>query len=89
MEIKWSEEKNEILKANKDRNISFEIIKEKILNLDFLDVIQNTWKYSHQKIFIIKHNNYIYKVPFVENEEENYIFLKNAFQDRVLNKKYN
>lgn len=89
MDIRWSEEKNEILKANKDRNINFEIIKEKILNDDFLDIIQNIWKYSHQKIFIIKHNNYIYKVPFVENYDENYIFLKNAFQDRILNKKYN
>ena len=87
--IRYSYKKNEILK--KDRDISFEDVILTIENGDLLDDIThpNKEKYLNQNIFIIlvKIKNYIYLVPYVENNEE--IFLKTIIPSRKMNKKYN
>ncbi len=80
MKIKWNEEKNNFLK--KERGVSFS---ELIYYGEIIDVIKNT-NYENQKKFIIKYKNYIYVVPFVENESE--IFLKTAFKSRKFKKEY-
>ena len=72
----------------KERGVSFEEVELKILEKDILDIIlhPNKKKYPHQKIFIIQIGQYVYAVPFVENEDE--VFLKTIFPDRKLTKKY-
>ncbi|SFV90484.1 hypothetical protein MNB_SV-4-1378 [hydrothermal vent metagenome] len=87
--IRYSLEKNEILKASRD--ISFEDV---ILALEdgcLLDDIEhpNKEKYPNQKIFIILVviKDYVYLVPYVEDETS--IFLKTIIPSRKMNKKYN
>ncbi len=83
----WSEEKNQKLKD--ERNISFEDIEKAILEKKVLDIIPhyNKEKYPHQKIIIVKLNNYIHYVPFVIDWDK--FFLKNIIPSRKLNKIYN
>ncbi len=86
MEIKWNNEKNEVLKS--ERGLSFEEVLDKISAGDILDIRTppNLGKYPHQKAFVIKINNKYCYVPFVENE--NGIFLKTIFPDRRLKKEF-
>ena len=68
----WSAEKNEHLKN--ERDVSFEQI---IMHLEggyLHDVLENPNqnKYGNQKILMVELNNYIYLVPFVEQDE--YVF---------------
>ncbi|MEK7396885.1 MAG: BrnT family toxin [Candidatus Poribacteria bacterium] len=82
----WSEEKNQLLKS--ERNISFE---EAILHIsagDLLDIIEHTnpEKYQKQRIFVVKMKDYAWLVPFVETEDE--IFLKTIIPSRKATKKY-
>ena len=86
MYFNWNVEKNEILK--KERKISFEEVVWSIDNGELLDVIEhkNKGKYENQKIFILKMNNYVWLVPFVENEEK--IFLKTIIPSRKATKEY-
>jgi hypothetical protein len=84
--IKWNEEKNLLLQN--DRNISFEIVAEKLKNGDIIDDIinPNNQKYSNQRIFVIEINAYIYFVPYIENENE--VFLKTIYPSRKFTKIY-
>ena len=84
--IDWNTEKNERLK--KERNISFETISEKIISKDIIDIIKhpNHAKYPNQKVFIIEVNDYIYYVPFIEDEDK--IFLKTIIPSRKATNKY-
>jgi uncharacterized DUF497 family protein len=82
----WDEEKNELLK--RQRNISFEIIVIQIERGKLLDVLEhpNKEKYKNQRIFVVEYENYVYLVPFVEEEEK--IFLKTIIPNRKATKKY-
>jgi len=82
----WNKEKNLLLKET--REISFEQIVMHIEQGDLIDIIQhpNSEKYSNQKILIINVKNYIYTVPFIENEKER--FLKTIIPNRKFTKKY-
>lgn len=82
----WNKEKNLLLKES--RGISFEQIVVHIEQGDLIDIIEhpNSEKYAHQKILIVNVNNYIYTVPFVENQNER--FLKTIIPSRVFTKKY-
>jgi hypothetical protein len=84
--INWDKKKNVILKT--ERNISFEQIKEKIMNGEIIDDIQhpNINKYENQRLFVVKINRYIYLVPYVETEKE--IFLKTIYPSRKFTKIY-
>ena len=85
-QIKWNPEKN--LQLQQERKISFEEIIWHLGQGKLLDVIAhpNPTKYPKQKIFIIRVNNYVYLVPFVEDEQE--IFLKTIIPSRKMTKKY-
>ncbi len=79
----WNSEKNK--KLIKERKVSFEICLIKIESNDILDILNNI-NYPNQKIFVLKIEEYVYLVPFVENENE--IFLKTIIPSRKLTKKY-
>ena len=88
MYFDFSPEKNKILKES--RNISFEEVIEELESWEnVLDLIPhfNKEKYPHQKIFIVRIKNYVYYIPFVQNDDE--CFLKNVIPSRKLNKIYN
>jgi hypothetical protein len=53
-----------------------------------LDVIEhpNQAKYPSQRIFILALDEYVYLVPFVENEQE--IFLKTIIPSRKMKQQY-
>lgn len=82
----WNNEKNEILKEQ--RGVSFEQVVLHIEKGDILDILQhpNIEKYPNQKIIIIRIIDYVYAVPYVEND--NIRFLKTIIPNRKLNKKY-
>jgi len=85
--IRYSLEKNEILKSGRD--ISFEDVILALENGYLLDDIThpNKEKYPNQNIFIIliQIKDYIYLVPYVEDETS--IFLKTIIPSRKMNKK--
>lgn len=82
----WNKDKNILLKET--RGISFEQVVMHIENGDLIDIIEhpNSQKYADQKILVININNYIYTVPFVENNDER--FLKTIIPSRQFTKKY-
>lgn len=82
----WNETKNRQL--SESRGITFEEVVEAIAQGGLLDIIEhyNTEQYSHQKIFIIQIKDYVYLIPFVENESE--VFLKTIVPSRKMKKKY-
>lgn len=82
----WDEEKNAKLKA--ERDVSFEDVVVAIDKRDLLDIIEhhNPDKHPNQKIFVVNIENYVYVVPFVEDEEK--YFLKTIYPSRKLTKKY-
>ena len=82
--IIWDENKN--IKLKVERNISFEIIADIILNRSYLDILENPSKPS-QNIFVVQIANYIYAVPLIFDKDLN-IILKTAYPSRKLTKKY-
>jgi uncharacterized DUF497 family protein len=82
----WSQDKNELLKA--ERQVSFDDV---ILYIEMgflLDVLDhpNQEKYKGQRIFVVDIDNYVYLVPFVENDDE--VFLKTIIPSRKATKRY-
>ena len=82
----WNIEKNEQLK--KERGISFEEVVFHIERGQLLDIVEHPHqeKYAGQRIFIVYINDYVYLVPFVEDEQE--VFLKTIIPSRKATKKY-
>ena len=82
----WNTDKNKFLKEK--RGVTFEQIVMHIENGDVVDVIDhpNSEKYSHQRVLIININEYVYSVPFVEQNETR--FLKTIIPSRKLTKLY-
>jgi hypothetical protein len=82
----WNDQKNELLK--KLRGVSFEQVVLAIVSGDLIDRIRhpNPEKYPNQKIFLVKIDNYIYSVPFVEDDKK--IFLKTIIPNNKETKKY-
>jgi len=70
----WNDEKNEMLK--KTRGVSFEQVELAIAMGDLIDRVKhpNQAKYPDQKVFIVRIEDYIYSVPYAEDNEK--IFLK-------------
>lgn len=87
IELSWSEEKNELVKDK--TGISFEDVSKAILRGNFLDDIDhpNKEKYAHQRILIVKIDNYAYSVPYVI-QENGKLFLKTLYPNRIYKKKY-
>ena len=84
--FRWNDKKNIQLQA--EREINFEMAVSAITEGNVLDIIEhpNQEKYPSQRIFVIRINQYVYLVPFVENDRE--IFLKTIIPDRKMKKKY-
>ena len=83
---RWNKEKNERLKL--ERGVSFEQITMHIERGDVLDIVDhpNQKKYPDQQLLVVKINNYVYLVPFVENE--NGKFLKTIIPSRKATRVY-
>ena len=82
----WNDEKNELLK--KFRGVSFEQVVLAIVSGDLIDRIKhpNPDRYPNQKIFLVKIENYIYSVPYVEDDKK--IYLKTIIPNSKETKKY-
>ncbi len=83
---KWDHEKNEKLKA--ERGIGFEEVILYIERGGLIDIVQhpNQSKYPKQQMLIVKIRDYVYLIPFVENEQER--FLKTIIPSRKATRKY-
>ena len=81
----WDDAKNPRLKA--DRRIGFEDVFH-IERGDLLDILQhpNPDRYAGQRIFVVQREDYIYLVPFVEDEHT--VFLKTIIPSRKATKEY-
>ena len=85
--INFSEEKNQLLKAT--RGISFDEIIEAISEGNLLaDVIHPSKSRANQRLYVVKIKVYAYAVPYVINTQKNEIFLKTAYPNSALTKKY-
>ena len=80
----WSQEKNR--KLIEERNVSFEAVVAHIEAGDIVDVVSGKGGFSHQKQFIVIMNQYVYIVPYVEDDEK--VFLKTVIPSRQLTKRY-
>jgi uncharacterized DUF497 family protein len=86
MNFEWDEEKNAVLKH--ERGVCFEdiIIALQTNKLIAVKEHHNKLKYPEQKIYIVELNNYVYMVPFEENEKK--IILKTIIPSRKMTKLY-
>ena len=84
--ISWNTEKN--AKLRRERGIGFEDVLFQLNEGKILYIVDspNNQRYPNQKVFVIEINEYIYYVPFVEDEAE--IFLKTIIPSRKLKKQY-
>ena len=82
----WNPEKNELLRT--ERQISFDDVVFYIEQGFLLDVLEhpNQERYKGQKIFVVQMDDYVYLVPFVENDHE--VFLKTIIPSRKATKQY-
>ena len=82
----WDDAKNTKLRA--DRGIGFEDVVFHIERGDLLDILEhpNPARYSGQRIFVVRREDYVYLVPFVEDEHT--VFLKTIILSRKATKEY-
>jgi predicted DNA binding CopG/RHH family protein/uncharacterized DUF497 family protein len=76
----WDDAKNAKLRA--ERGIGFEDIVFHIERGGLLDILDhpNPGRYTSQRIFVVKREDYVYLVPFVEDERT--VFLKTIIPSR-------
>ena len=84
MNIIWDEEKSTRLK--KERGISFDEVANLILEKKYVDIMMHP-KRAGQRMFLIPINGYIHVVPFVVDDDNNFV-LKTIFPSRKFQKKY-
>ena len=84
MDIIWDKEKNDWLQVT--RSISLEEICGKILDGDYIDILENPTR-GNQMYFIMKINDYTWVVPFLIDDKER-IVLKTAFPSRKFHNRY-
>ena len=84
--FRWSPEKNETLRA--ERGISFENIVVAIESGGLLDIFAhpNQARYPKQRVLVVACDNYVYLVPFVEEQDS--FFLKTVIPSRKATKQY-
>ena len=82
----WNAQKNAKLKV--ERGVSFEEVVFHIERGDLLDTVEhhNRLRFGHQKIFVVLIADYVYLVPFVEDEET--VFLKTIIPSSKATRKY-
>ena len=71
-----------------DSGIGFEEIVFHIERGDLLDILErpNPDRYAGQRIFVVRRDDYVYLVPFVEDEQT--VFLKTIIPSRKATKQY-
>lgn len=82
----WNRAKNALLKL--ERGVSFDDVVIAIQSGGVVDIIEhpNQEKYPNQKIYLVRLNDYIYLVPFVEDDDKK--FLKTIVPSRKMTKIY-
>jgi uncharacterized DUF497 family protein len=82
----WDEAKNLKLKA--ERGIGFEEIVFHIEAGGLLDILEhpNRERYGNQRIFVVRREDYVFLVPFVE--DEGFVFLKTIIPSRKMTRHY-
>lgn len=85
MVFDWNDEKNTLLKEN--RNVCFEDVVTSIQEEKLLDIVKNpSANHKSQYCLIVEIMNYAYIVPFVKEGET--FFLKTIYPSRKQTKKY-
>jgi uncharacterized DUF497 family protein len=79
----WDEEKNKILKSQ--RGIGFEDALIAVEENNVIDDLAHPRR-KNQRILVIKHGDYAYLVPYVEDDEK--IFLKTIIPSRKATRDY-
>ena|SRR5215203_4799579 len=84
--FRWSPEKNEALRAS--RGISFEGMVVAMESGGLRDILAhpNQARYPRQRILVVACDDYVYLVPFVE--EDDYFFLKTIIPSRKATRDY-
>ena len=84
--FRWSPEKNEVLKA--ERGTSFESVVVAIESGGLLDILAhpNPAKYPQQRILVVAADNYVYLVPFLDDND--CYFLKTIIPSRKATRDY-
>jgi hypothetical protein len=82
----WDGAKN--AKLGKERGIGFEDVVFHIERGDLLDILEhsNPDRYPGQRIFVVRREDYVYLVPFVEDAHT--VFLKTIIPSRKATKQY-
>ena len=82
----WDNAKNAKLRA--ERDIGFEDVVFHIERGDLLDILEhpNRDRYAGQRIFVVRREDYVYLVPFVEDEHT--VFLTTIIPSRKATKDY-
>ena len=82
----WDDAKNAKLRT--ERGIGFEEIVFHIERGDLLDILEhpNPERDGGQRIFVVRREDYVYLVPFVEDEQT--VFLKTIIPSRKATKEY-
>ena len=75
-------------KLRAERGIGFEDVVFHIERGDVLDILEhpNPDRYAGQRIFVVRREDYVYLVPFVEDEYT--VFLKTMIPSRKATKEY-
>jgi uncharacterized DUF497 family protein len=84
--LRWNKSKNDFLRS--ERGVSFEEIEMAIEQGNLLDIVAhpNRTKYPNQKIFVVRLLDYVYLVPFVDDQSS--FFLKTIIPSRRATKQY-
>ncbi len=84
--LRWNTGKNASLRS--ERGVSFEEIEVAIEQGNLLDIVAhpNRAKYPNQKIFVVRLLDYVYLVPFVEDQIS--FFLKTIIPSRKATKQH-
>ena len=82
----WDDAKNARLRV--ERGIGFEDIVFHIERGDLLDILDhpNPDRYAGQRILVVQRDDYVFLVPFVEDEQT--VFLKTIIPSRKATKQY-
>ena len=82
----WDDAKNAKLRS--ERGIGFEEIVFHIERGDLLDILghANPSRYAGQRIFVVRREDYVYLVPFIEDEHT--VILKTIIPSRKATKQY-
>ena len=82
----WDDAKN--AKLRKERGVGFEDVVFHIERGDLLDILEHPKpdRFPGQRIFVVRRENYVYLVPFVEDEHT--VFLKTIIPSRKATKEY-